>query len=263
MRKVTVIIPCYNEAAGIAGVIKSFPRQKLAKAGYDLDILVVDNNSTDGTAEVAESSGARVVQEFGQGKGYAIRKGFVSLREDTDYVVMIDGDHTYKSHELIRMLEPLESGFSNVVIGSRTQGRMKAGSMRFLNRLGNFGFSMLVRHTYRVQVTDVLTGYFAWRREVIDELAPYLTSSGFAIEMEMITKMAKMGYEIYSVPITYEPRLGESSLRPFHDGFRILNMYLRSLTWRPDKHKVEQEVGSARRRSREVAPQHRIVRDDA
>jgi glycosyltransferase involved in cell wall biosynthesis len=233
MKKITVVIPCYNEEEGIEAVIKGFPRERMRAQGYDLEILVVDNNSKDRTAEVAAAAGATVVHEPKQGKGNAIRTAFYSISEDTDYVVMLDGDDTYKSDEILRLVEPLDSGFCEVVIGSRMGGKMRAGSMKGFNRLGNWGFSFMVRTSYKVNVTDTLTGYFAWKRNVIVGLRQHLRSSGFAIEMEMITKMARMGYEIYSVPITYAPRLGESALRPIADGARILREFTNQLRWRP------------------------------
>lgn len=233
MRKVTVLIPCHNEEAGIANVIKGFSRRQLRRYGFALDVLVIDNNSTDKTAAVAKKAGARVIHEAKKGKGNAIRAGFAHLLPDTDYVAMLDGDDTYRPQELLRLLEPLESGFSNVVIGSRMHGRINEGSMAPLNRLGNRVFSRLVRSVYGVSVTDVLTGYFAWTRGAVERLQPHLVSDGFAIEMEMITKMARLGEEIYSVPITYLARAGESNLRPLQDGGRILKMFMRNLQWRP------------------------------
>ncbi len=231
MKKIAVIIPCFNEGDGIAAVIRAFPREKLALHGFELDILVIDNNSTDRTAELAKAAGARVIHEPKQGKGNAIRTGFYNIPDDTDYVVMLDGDDTYKPAEILRLIEPLESGFSEVIIGSRLGGKMKKGSMRGFNRLGNWLFSFLVRIGYQVNVTDALTGYFAWKKEAIYKLRPHLNADGFAIEMEMITKMARLGYDIYSVPISYEPRQGLSSLHPLRDGSRILMMYLRQLYW--------------------------------
>jgi glycosyltransferase involved in cell wall biosynthesis len=233
MKRVTAVIPCYNEAKGIADVIKSFPLAQLKAHGYKLEILVIDNNSTDGTAEVAMSAGARVIYESKKGKGNAIRTGFKSISSNTDYVVMLDGDDTYRPQEIIRLLEPLESGFCNVVIGSRLAGRITDGSMTRFNRMGNWTFSHLVRYSFQVNVTDVLTGYFAWTKAVIDELHPHLVSDGFAIEMEMITKMARLGHDIYSVPISYNSRAGESNLKPVQDGTRILRMFMRNLTWKP------------------------------
>lgn len=233
MKKVTVVIPCYNEEAGITGVITGFPRAQLKAHGYKLEILVIDNNSTDRTAEVAKAAGARVIHEPKKGKGNAIRTGFYSIADDTDYIVMLDGDDTYRPQEIIRLLEPINSGFCHVVIGSRLGGRISRGSMTFFNRTGNWIFSHLVRYAYRVNVTDVLTGYFAWHRNAIEDLRPHLRSNGFAIEMEMITKMAKLGEEIYSVPISYHARAGESNLNPIGDGTRILRMFITNLWWAP------------------------------
>ncbi len=107
MKKVTAVIPCYNEAKGIAGVIANFPRAVLKRHGYVLEVLVVDNNSTDDTAAVARAAGATVIHEVKKGKGNALRTGFRSLPTDTDYVVMLDGDDTYSSKEIIRLLVPL------------------------------------------------------------------------------------------------------------------------------------------------------------
>jgi len=231
--KVAVVIPCYNEEAGIAKVVGGFNREHLLYHGYELDIIVVDNNSTDSTAAVAQKAGARVITERIKGKGNAMRTGFKNVSDDTSYVVMLDGDFTYSPAEIGRMLEPLRNNFCDAVIGSRLAGKMNAGSMTTLNRLGNWTFSHLVRYFYRVNVTDVLTGYFAWKKPVIQDLAPYLESQGFAIEMEMVTKMARMGCEIYAVPISYHPRSGETNLRPIYDGSRILKMFLKNLSWKP------------------------------
>lgn len=234
MKKVTVVIPCYNEESGIADVIRGFPRAQMTAHNYELEVLVIDNNSSDRTAEVAAAAGARVIHEPKKGKGNAMRTGFYAISDDTEYVVMLDGDDTYSPHEIIRLLEPISSGFCKVVIGSRLGGRISAGSMKRFNRMGNWTYSHLVRYSYQVNVTDVLTGYFAWHRSSIEKLRPHLISDGFAIEMEMITKMARLGEEIYSVPISYNSRAGESNLRPIYDGARILKMFFTNLTWRPD-----------------------------
>lgn len=234
-KKITILIPCFNEEKGIRDVIKKFPVKSLGCQGFELNVVVIDNNSSDRTSEIAKECGATVIFEPMQGKGNAIRTGFNSITKDTDYIVMLDGDDTYRPEEVFRLVEPLDSEFCNVVIGSRLGGRISAGSMTTLNRAGNWLFSNLVRNIYRVNVTDVLTGYFAWKREVVERLRPHLVSNGFAIEMEMITKMARLGEEIYSVPISYYQRAGRSNLKPFRDGFRILLMLLRNLVWSPVK----------------------------
>lgn len=238
-KKITILIPCYNEESGIGDVITGFDREALKASGFDTEIIVIDNNSMDRTGEIARSLGATVLVEKNKGKGNAMRTGFKNVPKDTDYVVMLDGDNSYRPQELMRLIEPLNSGFSRVVVGSRLTGRIMPGSMTKFNYFGNWFFSHLVKYLYMTNVTDVLTGYFAWKRDVIDDLHLHLESNGFAIEMEMITKMSKLGEEIYSVPISYDAREGESNLRPIYDGTRILLMLLRNLFWKPTKNLSE------------------------
>lgn len=234
-KQVAIIIPCYNEAASIATVISKFPRDKLMAHGIKLRIFVIDNNSSDNTAKIARKAGAKVTYEPQKGKGNALRTAFKNLPSNIDYVAMLDGDDTYSPEEIMRLLEPLESDFCDVVVGSRLGGNIQTASMTTLNRLGNVVFTAAARILYGANITDVLTGYFAWKKSALDELSPHITSSGFAIEMEMITKMARLGHRLTSVPISYHPRAGESSLHPFKDGFRILMMLLNTFTWFPQK----------------------------
>jgi glycosyltransferase involved in cell wall biosynthesis len=233
LKKITVLIPCYNEEGGIAEVITSFPMAKIRRQGFDVEIVIIDNNSTDRTAEIARRLGATVIYEPKKGKGNAMKRGFYAVEKDTDYVVMLDGDNTYRPEELLRLIEPLDSDFCSVVIGSRLGGRIAVGSMTTFNRFGNWVYSHLVRHFYSVNITDVLTGYFAWKREALERMRPHLVSDGFAIEMEMVTKMARLGEEIYAVPISYHPRRGVTNLRPIYDGTRILWMFFKNLYWKP------------------------------
>lgn len=233
MKKITVLIPCYNEAEAIADVIHKVPARDLQALGYGVEVLVVDNNSQDNTAEIAAAAGARVITERKQGKGNAIRTGFYSLSDDTEFVVMLDGDDTYRADEIVRLVEPIKNGFAQVILGSRIMGNISVGSMRRFNRMGNVIYSWLVRTIYRVPVTDVLTGYYAWSIDAVKDLRPHLTSTNFAIEMEMTTKMARLHHRIYSVPISYDARQGDSSLHPIRDGLRILRMFLRNLAWKP------------------------------
>ena len=231
-RLVTVVIPCYNEAENIEQVITGFHASELVKESFDFDILVVDNNSSDGTADIARQAGARVITEKQQGKGYAMRTGFRNIHPEAMYVVMLDGDCTYRPEEALRMLEPLHHNFCEVVIGSRLGGKMYDHSMRFGNRGFNWLCVHIVRLFYRANVTDVLSGYYAWRRDVIESLVPQLNASGFALEMEMITKMARMKFDMYSVPISYHQRLAGASIR-WWDSLPILKMFVRNLVWTP------------------------------
>lgn len=233
MKKISIVIPCYNEEKGIGKVIDDIPLKKLASLGYKTEIIVVDNNSKDKTAVIAESKGANVFSEIKQGKGNALMTGFRNISDDTDYVVMLDGDDTYKPKEIPRMIEPLDSGFCDVIIGSRLEGKLRGKSLSFSHKLANWFFTFFVRRFYLVNTTDTCTGYFAWKKEVVKELIPHIESTGFAIEAEMITKMAKLGHKIYSVPITYDAREGDSKLSPLADGIKITMMLIKNLTWKP------------------------------
>ena len=221
-----------NEERDLPKCLTALTSQNFPKDDYE--IIVVDNNSTDNTAKIARKHGATVLFEPKKGKGNAIRLGFRSIPKETDYIVMLDGDTTYKPEEILRLVEPLDSDFCTVVIGSRLGGKILEGSMTLFNRFGNWMYSHLVRYFYKVNVTDVLTGYFAWKRDAIERLYPHLKSEGFAIEMEMVTKMARLGEKIYSVPISYDKRAGTTNLRPIYDGTRILWMFMKNLVWRPE-----------------------------
>jgi glycosyltransferase involved in cell wall biosynthesis len=235
VKNVCLLIPCYNEEKGIGVVIDDLPVSLLQEADCNVEVIVIDNNSKDRTAEVAASRGATVLHEAKQGKGCAIQRGFQHVPDYVDYVVMIDGDGSYDIREILRLLEPLQHNFADVVVGTRLHGKLDSDSMKALNRLGNWIFTFLARIGYQTNVTDVCSGFFAWKREVVNDLSQYLESNGFSIEMEMIAKMARLNYESCSVPISYHPREGSSNLRPIKDGLVILRTWFKYLRWKPKK----------------------------
>jgi len=235
IKKITILIPCYNEEKGLGKVIDNVPLKRLSSFSYQTQIIVIDNNSSDHTVKVAQEKGVKLVSEKKQGKGNALKTGFRNISSDTDYVVMLDGDNTYKSEEILRLIEPLENDFCDVILGSRLEGKLNDHSFSLSHRLANWFFTFFIRRFYLVNITDTCTGYFAWKKKVVDELAPHIKSSGFAIEVEMITKMAKLGYKIYSVPIIYDRREGHSKLSPILDGIKITWMLFNNLTWKPQK----------------------------
>lgn len=240
MKKITLLIPCYNEERSIGTLIDEVPKDELKKRGYNIEVLVIDNNSKDKTAEIAKKKGARVIEEMKQGKGNAVRTGFKSISNDTDFVVMLDGDNTYNPKEMLRLIEPLDSGFCEAIIGSRLEGKMHGHALTMSHRLANWLFTFITRHFYpNANVSDTCTGYFAWTKKAIKTLNGYIESPGFAIEAEMITKMAKLGIHIYSVPITYSPRSdgSESKLSPISDGIRITKMLIKNIAWKPKNEK--------------------------
>lgn len=249
IKKLVVLVPCYNEEEGIALVIDSVPKEVLKQFGYETAIVVIDNNCTDKTSQIAQSKGAKVIKEPNQGKGYAVLAGLRDVPSDADFVAMIDGDGSYDPKELPRMLEPLENDFGDVIVGSRLHGKLASNSMSGFNRVGNWLFTFLARVGYKTNVTDVCSGFFAWKRRVIEDLAPHLKSRSFSIEMEMIAKLARMNCSCYSVPISYNSRNGRSSLRPVKDGIAIFYTWLKNITWKPvssqeEKNTVLNEVKS-------------------
>jgi dolichol-phosphate mannosyltransferase len=235
MRKITFIIPCYNESKAIGKVLDDIPHDKLHARGFEANALVIDNNSTDRTAAVAKKKGATVIKETKVGKGHALMTGFRALDKDTTYVIIIDGDNTYKPNEIFRLIEPLESEFCHVVTGSRLNGKRLDNSHKSSHRVVNWLFTFFVRHFYHANITDALTGYLAFRKSKLDQLIPHLTASDFSIEMEMITKMVRIGHEVYSVPITYDQRIGETKIEGIKDGLKILHMFFKNLYWYPPK----------------------------
>jgi len=243
MKKITVLIPCYNEETGIGRVIDSIPVDLLRKNGFKTNIIVINNNSDDKTAEIAASKkGVKVIEEPSQGKGNALITGFKAVCNKCDYVVVIDGDDTYKPKEILRLIEPLESGFCDVIAGSRIGGKTVRGSLEFTHRFVNWVFAFFVRQFYQANITDTLTGFIAIKSDVIKTLIPNLHSTNFTIEMEMITKMRRLGFSIYSVPITYDRRMGKSKLHSVSDGIRILLMFISNLRWEPVRTRTRVET---------------------
>jgi glycosyltransferase involved in cell wall biosynthesis len=213
--------------------------RNLAKRGHEVNFYTMGFWGNKETKKLNKITMHRICKNYSlySGKGNAIRTAFRKISKDTDYVVMLDGDDTYKSHEIPRMIEPLDSNFADVIIGSRLEGRMNGHALSFSHRLANWFFTFIVRYFYFANVTDTCTGYFAWKRAVIKKLNGYIQSPGFAIEAEMITKMAKLHYKLFSVPITYDPRIGESKLAPVGDGLRITRMLFKNMWWEPKRGK--------------------------
>lgn len=234
-------MPCHNEEKGIEIVLELLPKRFL-ELYYETEIIVIDNNCIDRTAEIAESKGAKVVKEPNQGKGYALLRGFRELPSDADIVAIIDGDGSYDIREIARLLEPIENDFGDVIVGSRLHGRLAQKSMTSFNRFGNWMFTFLARVGYKTNVTDVCSGFSAWKREVVDSLLSHLKSNSFSIEMEMTAKLARMNYACYSVPISYYPRNGKSSLKPLKDGVVIFFSWLKYLNWHPGEITIKKSI---------------------
>jgi dolichol-phosphate hexosyltransferase len=213
--QVCIILPTLNEEQSIGKVIEEIPRQALEEQGYRVDVLVVDGISTDRTLHIAEEKGARVIIETRNGKGRAIRAALEQM--DADYVFMLDGDYTYPTSYIPSMIKVLKK--YPVVIGSRLKGKREKGALRSLNFFGNHLLTGLANVLYHTRTSDLCTGFWGFRREVIENMA--LTSNGFQIEAEFLTQVAKKGYKIGEVPILYRTREGKAKLSGVKDGLKI------------------------------------------
>jgi glycosyltransferase (TIGR04182 family) len=214
---VCVLIPTFDEAATIGGVVDGF-----IERGFS-NILVVDGHSDDGTRELAREHGARVIEQSGRGKGagkgQAVREGID--HSTAPYILMLDGDGTYRPADAEALLDPLLAGEADHVIGDR-YADMADGAMTRFNGLGNRLINRAFRTVHGRDVGDVLSGYRAFTRESFERCRP--TAEGFGIETELAVECVKHGIPTRVVPITYRARPAESetNLRPVRDGARIL-----------------------------------------
>ena len=214
-KKISVIIPTLNEESSIGKVIDEIPIKALESSGYVVDIVIVDGLSTDRTAKIAKEKGAIVLLETRRGKARAIRTALETV--DSNFVFMLDGDYTYSAAYIPVMLKALNK--YPVVIGSRLKGQREKGALKKINFIGNHLLTALANILYGTRVSDVCTGYWGFRKEVIQNLI--LTSEGFQLEAELLIQIAKRGYRIGEVPILYRCRAGKAKLSGLKDGMHI------------------------------------------
>jgi glycosyltransferase involved in cell wall biosynthesis len=217
---VSVVIPCLNEAGSIAECVTR-ARAALDGAGLAGEVLVVDNGSQDGSAQVAKDAGARVVHEPQRGYGNAYLAGFAAATGD--YIVMADADLTYDFGEIPHFVSELADG-GQLVMGDRMDN-IKPGAMSWLHRyVGNPVLSGILNLFFRTGVNDAHCGMRAVRADVLPLLD--LRATGMEFASEMVIRAAKEQLEIRQFPIEYHPREGESKLSSFRDGWRHLRFLL-------------------------------------
>ncbi|MFC1938516.1 glycosyltransferase family 2 protein [Chloroflexota bacterium] len=209
-------MPALNEELTIAKVIDEIPRQALREQGYRVDVVVVDNNSSDRTGQIARKKGVQVIFEPRKGKGRAVRAALNMVK--ADYVFMLDSDYTYPATYICDMLKLLQND-SPVVIGSRLNGHLETGAMSRLNFICNCLLTLMASILYRTRTTDLCTGYWGIRGDVIPNLR--LSADGFQFEAELFTQLARRGYRIAQLPICYRRRASPPKLNSLKDGTRI------------------------------------------
>jgi glycosyltransferase involved in cell wall biosynthesis len=218
MKKISVLVPCFNEEKTIGDVIGEFRTQLC-----DAEIFVYDNNSTDDTRKVAEAAGAIVRSETRQGKGNVVRSMFGDV--DADVYVMVDGDGTYPSDKVHDLIAPILADEADMVCGTRLHQESESTFNR-LNFLGNKAFLFILNTLFRVQMSDILSGYRAFNRRVVKN-TPIL-SRGFDIETELTLKVIERNYRVVEIPVSLTPRPegSTSKIKIVRDGFLIINTIL-------------------------------------
>ena len=222
MDKVAVLIPCYNESKTVKKVVEDF-RRSLPEAA----IYVYDNNSTDGTDQLAREAGATVRYEYQQGKGNVIRRMFREI--DAEVYVMVDGDDTYPAEAAPAMVEKVRKQQSDMVVGDRLSSTYYTENKRPFHNFGNSFVKNCINRFFDTNIQDIMTGYRAFSYSFVKTF-PVL-SHGFEIETEMSIHAADKHMQVDHVIIEYRdrPEGSVSKLNTFSDGFkvltRILNLY--------------------------------------
>jgi glycosyltransferase involved in cell wall biosynthesis len=218
--RVSFLIPAFNEARTIAEVIR-----RVQALDIDSQLIVIDDGSTDGTDEIAASfKGVLVIRQQNRGKGAALRAGIP--RVDGDIVVIQDADMEYDPAEVPRLIEPIERGVADVVYGSRLSGGMPQRAYLFWHLMGNRFLSFVTGLLFNTTLSDMETGYKAFRAEVLKSLD--LREDDFAIEPEITGRICKGKLRIYELPISYYGRTYEEGKKiTWRDGFKALWVLVR------------------------------------
>jgi len=218
---ISVVMPCLNEEASV-GICVSKALEGIRRAGVRGEVIVSDNGSTDRSVEVARAAGARVVHQPARGYGNAYLKGFAEARGR--YIVMGDSDDTYDFTLIDQLVEPLTKGY-DYVLGSRFGGKIEKGAMTFSHRyIGNPILTAILNRFFGLKSSDAHSGMRAFTRLAYDRMA--LRCEGMEFASEIVIKAGRAKLKVAEVPIVYHPRVGETKLNTFRDGWRHLRFML-------------------------------------
>ena len=227
MNNIAVLIPCYNESKTIKKVVEDF-KKELPKAV----IYVYDNNSTDGTDEIAREAGAVVCYEYQQGKGNVIRRMFQEV--DARCYVMVDGDDTYPAHHAREMVEKVLDKKVDMVVGDRLSSTYFEENKRLFHNFGNSIVRKSINILFHNDIKDIMTGYRAFSYRFVKTFS--VLSKGFEIETEMTIHAIDKNLSVENVVIDYQdrPEGSESKLNTYSDGMKVLRTIGRLFrTYRP------------------------------
>ena len=214
-QKIAVLIPCYNESKTIEKVVKDF-KTVLPTA----DIYVYDNNSSDGTDEIAKNAGAIVKYERRQGKGNVIRSMFHDI--DADCYIMVDGDDTYEAKDATKIVEAVLKHNADMVIGDRLSSTYFTENKRPFHNVGNKTVRFLINKLFKNNIKDIMTGYRGFSKKFVKTFP--VISKGFEIETEMTIHALDKNFYIEEFPIEYRDRPvgSESKLNTVSDGIKVI-----------------------------------------
>lgn len=227
MDKIAVLIPCYNESQTVEKVINDFKRV-LPEA----TIYVYDNNSTDGTDEIARKAGAVVRYEYQQGKGNVIRRMFREI--DAECYIMADGDDTYPAEAAREMVDKVLEKKIDMVVGDRLSSTYFQENKRPFHNFGNSFVRYMINKLFQTDIKDIMTGYRAFSYTFVKTFP--VISKGFEIETEMSIHAADKNMFVENVIIEYRdrPEGSESKLNTYSDGLKVIGTIVRLFrTYKP------------------------------
>ena len=221
--RVSFIVPAHNEAATIEALL-----ERVHDLPFEKQVIVVDDGSTDATGDILarweEQRGVIAVRQPHRGKGSAIRAAIPHV--DGEIVVFQDADLEYDPADVPALIDPLARGVADVVFGSRLSGGRPQRAYLFWHLVGNRFLSLLANVLYNTTLTDIETGYKAFRADVLRDLD--LRSDGFGVEPEITAKVCKRGLRIYELPIAYYGRTyAEGKKITWRDGVKAIWVLLR------------------------------------
>lgn len=220
--RISVVVPCHNEAHTVQRILRG-----VREALPDAEVIVIDDGSTDGTAELAEQvDGVRVVRlPQNGGKGVALRRGIEEARGEV--LVFLDGDGQDSPEDILRLLAELESGPRVALVnGSKFIGGCEDGAISLPNYWGNRFMSSLINLLFGASISDSQSGFRVIRADLARTMP--LTSTQYEIETEMLCKALKAGEDVREIPVVRKARAGGTTgFRRVHNGLRILRMIIR------------------------------------
>ncbi len=214
MKKITVVIPALNEEKAITRVIKEVPVEKLKKMGYETEIMVVDNGSTDKTGHIAKKNGATVFIQPVRGYGNAYKAGFANAHGDI--IVTGDADLTYPFEDMPKFMKIMEKENLDFINTDRLTN-LNPASMHWTHQFGNWFLATICHVLYGLPFNDSQSGMWIFKKSIWEKLN--VNSSGMPFSQELKIEVHKKGFKCKEVPIDYRARVGDVKLRGIKDAF--------------------------------------------